>query len=52
MSCLDELTQTKQKEYARRNRDKLTVEERLDDRKRAEKVVLRLHTKLGLKKFH
>ena len=49
---LDELTQTKQKDYARRNRDNLTVKERYAEQKRAEKVVSLLHSKLGLNKYY
>lgn len=51
-TCLDEITQTDQKEYAKRNWDNLTPEQQLADRKRAEKCVNMLHEKLGLKKYH
>ena len=49
--CLDNLTQTDLKEHNRRNRNHMTVEESLAERKRAENAVNQLHQKLGLKKY-
>lgn len=49
--CLEDITQTDKKKYARHNKDNLSVEVSYADRKRAENAVETLHGKLGLKKY-